>query len=73
MADNLTMPEPTNVDRWLRVTDAMRITSLGRSSIYQQMELGNLRSVKCGGARRIPESALREFMAKYDGSGEITA
>jgi excisionase family DNA binding protein len=49
----------------------MALTGFKRTFIYAQMEAGNLRSVKAGGGRRIPESALAEWQAKFDGSGEV--
>ena len=36
---------------------------IGRSKIYELMRLGDLRSVKIGGSRRITRSALAEFVA----------
>lgn len=60
-------------DRWLKVTDVMSRTSLSRSTIYGLMDSGRLKSVKVLGARRIAESALAEFMASFDGAGDITS
>jgi len=64
--------KPKTVEKWYRVHEVMGLTGFGRSFLYEQMGAGNLRSVKCGGARRIPESALVEFQARYNGSGEVT-
>ena len=36
---------------------------IGRSKIYELMRLGDLRSVKIGGSRRITRAALAEFVA----------
>ena len=41
---------------------------MGRSKVYELMAAGELRSVKIGGCRRIPESAVREFLAGLDES-----
>lgn len=60
----------SNVERWYRVEEVMEITGFGRSFIYDQIAAGNLRSVKVGGGRRIPESALADFQARFDGNGE---
>ena len=35
---------------------------MGRSKVYDLMASGELRSVKIGGCRRIPESAVRDFI-----------
>ncbi len=39
---------------------------VGRSKVYDLMAAGELRSVKIGGCRRIPESAVREFLHGLD-------
>jgi excisionase family DNA binding protein len=49
--------------RLYRVADAMRILSLSRSTIFEQIRTGRLRSVKQGRSRLIPESAIREYVA----------
>ena len=36
---------------------------IGRSKIYELMRLGDLRSVKIGGSRRITRAVLAEFVA----------
>ncbi|MFD0885735.1 helix-turn-helix domain-containing protein [Streptosporangium algeriense] len=46
-----------------RVTDAMRMLKLSRSVIYEQLRAGRLRSVREGRARRIPPSAIRDYIA----------
>jgi excisionase family DNA binding protein len=40
--------------------------SIGRSKIYELMRLGELRSVKIGGSRRITRAALAEFVSKLE-------
>jgi excisionase family DNA binding protein len=47
----------------VRVEEAARILSLGRSKIYELMGSGELPSVKCGKARRIPLAALEQWVA----------
>lgn len=61
---------PHAVEKWYRVDEVMQITGFGRSFIYDQMSAGQLRNVKCGAGRRIPESALVEFQAKFNGNDE---
>ncbi|MFD0884086.1 helix-turn-helix domain-containing protein [Streptosporangium algeriense] len=46
-----------------RVTDAMRLLKLSRTVIYEQLRTGRLRSVREGRARRIPPSAIRDYIA----------
>jgi excisionase family DNA binding protein len=37
--------------------------SIGRSKVYELIRLGELRSVKIGASRRIPQAALADFIA----------
>jgi excisionase family DNA binding protein len=37
--------------------------SIGRSKVYELIRLGQLRSVKIGTSRRIPQAALADFIA----------
>jgi excisionase family DNA binding protein len=56
---------PSEVDR-LRlypVKEAMILLSLGRTSIYEQIRSGRLRSVKEGRRRLIPASAIADYIA----------
>jgi excisionase family DNA binding protein len=46
-----------------RVPEAMRILSLRRSTIYELIRSGRLRSVREGRARLIPASAIAEYVA----------
>jgi excisionase family DNA binding protein len=45
------------------VTDAMRMLRLSRTVIYELIRSGRLRSVKQGRARRIPATAIRDYIA----------
>jgi len=49
----------------VRVEEAARILSLGRSKIYELMGSGELPSVTCGKARRIPLAALVQWVADH--------
>jgi excisionase family DNA binding protein len=42
------------------VADALRI---GRAKVYDLMRNGHLRSIKIGGSRRVPRSALEQYVA----------
>jgi excisionase family DNA binding protein len=63
-----TGPEPGQ--QLYRVPDAMRILSMSRSTIYDQMRTGRLRSVKQGGCRRIPSAAITEYVALLEREAE---
>ncbi|MCP9207099.1 helix-turn-helix domain-containing protein [Streptomyces cucumeris] len=46
-----------------RMSDAMRVLSLSRSVIYDQIRRGRLRTVKEGRTRLVPASAITEYVA----------
>lgn len=46
-----------------RIPDVMRLLSLSRSVIYEQIRSGRLRSVTQGRSRLIPASAIAEYVA----------
>ena len=46
----------------VRVEEAARILSLSRSTIYEMLDRGELPSVRCGTARRIPLAALHTWV-----------
>jgi excisionase family DNA binding protein len=46
-----------------RVPEAMRLLSMSRSVIYQQIRTGRLRSVKEGNTRLIPAEAIAKYVA----------
>ncbi|MER6664327.1 helix-turn-helix domain-containing protein [Amycolatopsis japonica] len=45
-----------------RITEAMRLLSMSRSVIYEQLRAGRLRSVKQGRARLVPAVAIQEYV-----------
>jgi excisionase family DNA binding protein len=50
----------------LRPEDAATALGIGRTKVYELMHSRALRSVKIGGLRRIPASALAEFVAQLE-------
>lgn len=46
-----------------RIEDASRVLSLSRTVVYGLIRAGRLRTVNQGRARRIPASAIREYVA----------
>ena len=69
---NATLEIPELVGkRNLRITESAMILGLGRSKVYELIAAGRLRSIKLDNARRIPVSAITEFLATVDGSGEV--
>ncbi|WP_460357713.1 helix-turn-helix domain-containing protein [Actinoallomurus acanthiterrae] len=56
-----------------RVAEAMRVLSMSKTVIYEQIRSGRLRSVKQGRSRLIPESAIREYIALLEKEAEGAA
>jgi len=48
----------------LRVEEAARLLSVGRSKAYELIAAGELESVTIGRSRRVPLDALRAFVAR---------
>jgi excisionase family DNA binding protein len=46
----------------LDITDAMELTGLGRSKLYELIATGQLGSVKVGARRLIPADELQRFV-----------
>jgi excisionase family DNA binding protein len=46
-----------------RIPEAMRVLSMSRSVIYEQLRAGRLRSVHQGRARLIPAAAISDYIA----------
>lgn len=56
-----------------RIPEAMRLLSLSRSVIYNQIRAGRLRSVKEGSTRLIPADAIAEYVALLKAEAEAEA
>lgn len=54
-----------------RPEEAADLLGLGRTKVYELMRAGGLRSVKVGVLRRIPATALVEFVASLEGSDAV--
>ncbi len=61
-------PEPGKA--LYRIPEAMRLLSLSRSVIYNQIRAGRLRSVKEGTARLIPADAITDYVALLEAEAE---
>ncbi|WP_129840429.1 helix-turn-helix domain-containing protein [Streptomyces sp. RFCAC02] len=46
-----------------RVSDVVELLNLSRSVVYDLMRTGRLRTVRQGRSRRVPSSALHEYVA----------
>jgi excisionase family DNA binding protein len=49
-------------DRLLDVKEAAAALGIGRSTIYQELDAGRLRSLKVGRRRLVPSSATTEYI-----------
>ena len=50
----------------LRINDAARVAGIGRTSLYELINEGKLKTIKVAGRRLIPMSALRELIETAD-------
>lgn len=57
--------------RLYRVPEAMRLLGQSRSSIYELIRSGRLRSVKEGRTRLVPSTAIREYIALLEREAEV--
>lgn len=60
------MSEPSiaeQVARLNQIEDVMERLSIGRSTVFGLLASGELRSVKIGRRRLVPESALRDYIS----------
>jgi excisionase family DNA binding protein len=55
-----------------RVAEAMRLLSLSRSVVYNQIRTGRLRSVKEGSTRLIPADAIADYVALLEAEAEAS-
>jgi excisionase family DNA binding protein len=46
--------------------DAARALGIGRTKVYELIRCGALRSVRVGGSRRVPMTALVEFVKRLE-------
>jgi excisionase family DNA binding protein len=65
-------PGPEPVKALYRIPEAMRLLSLSRSVIYNQIRAGRLRSVKEGNARLIPADAITAYVALLEAEAEAS-
>jgi excisionase family DNA binding protein len=56
------MPLPADVAIAYTINDAAKVLGIGRSSIYELIGEGKLRSTLVGGRRLVPADALRELL-----------
>ena len=56
-----------------RIPDAMRMLSMSRSVIFEQLRSGRLRSVRQGRARLIPASAIADYIALLEREAQDAA
>jgi excisionase family DNA binding protein len=56
-----------------RIPDAMRLLSMSRSVIYEQLRAGRLRSVRQGRTRLIPAAAIADYIALLEAEAEGVA
>lgn len=62
MTSTISMPVAVPERHLYRITEAMRLLSMSRSFIYEQIRAGRLLSVKQGRARLIPAEAIQKYV-----------
>jgi excisionase family DNA binding protein len=56
--------DKTVAENLLTVKDVATRLAIGRTTVYELIANGGLRTIKIGRCRRIPESALDEWIAR---------
>jgi excisionase family DNA binding protein len=56
------MSQPVKI--LLRVEEVARMLDIGRCRVFDLINSGDLVSVKIGASRRIPEQAVRDYVAR---------
>ena len=56
------VPTVVPVRHLYRIPEAMRLLSMSRSVIYEQIRAGRLRSVSQGRTRLVPATAIQEYV-----------
>ncbi len=64
-------PAPVTDLALYRITDAMRLLSMSRTVIYEQLRCGRLRSVHQGRARLITATAIRDYIALLETEAQM--
>ena len=65
------MTDALTVNRLHDIPSAGQRLGVGRSTIYALMDSGELRSVKIGARRLIPEQAIVDFITKLDEAATV--
>ena len=60
----------TDLPLTLTVAEAATVLRIGRTSAYNLVRCGRLRSIRCGKIIRIPREAIFEFLNSYKFWGE---
>lgn len=69
MSTYLSLPTYVSQQRLLySVVEAAEVLSLSRSKVYELLAANTLQSVKIGRSRRIPHSALTDYVASLSNS-----
>lgn len=68
------MPTGANVEKMLLTpADAAVALSVSRTTVYELMNRGQLRSMKLGTCRRIPVEAVRELVERLSEEEPVTS
>jgi excisionase family DNA binding protein len=56
-----------------RVPAVAELLGLGKSKVYELIAQGSIESIKDGGTRLIPAHAVRAYLARQAGDGDVPA
>jgi excisionase family DNA binding protein len=71
--DHHAAPTPAIMPLLLTVNQAAQMLGIGRSTLYELIENGEIRSVKVGASRRVPLKAVHEYIDRLLGDDEGAA
>ncbi len=63
-------PTALAVPQLYRIPDAMRLLSMSRSVVHEQLRSGRLRSVRQGRVRLIPAAAITDYIALLEAEAQ---
>lgn len=61
-----------NVDEILNVEEACELMKIGKNTIYELLQTGQLKGYKCGRIWRISKEALTQYVLKHSGLNSPT-
>lgn len=67
-ASAVNVSSPTVLPRWMKVATAVEYSAIGRSTLYELLNGGKIKSHRIGGSRLIDRESLDSFIASQPAS-----